>query len=388
MAPILRDDVLARLAVAAVVVGCLICSCRKPPPEPRIQSTARSSLPADVLAEQKLLEELGGRFHAFGAQYFSIFTDLDYGQAEAFERAADETYTTVWNSMAFLGYPGKGPSHKLPVLVFGEWADYQSWAHRAGLNADKATPGFFEERSNRCMLFCYDNLPLIRQKRKELEDARTGLDALEAATDGATGLSRDETEQKRERVRRLELLLASCESLIDQTVVRHEIAHQVLHNFGVLRPGDDRLWLKEGLAMQYESDSPFVTNRYRLADFFAEDRNATTANLRSLIADPSRLSPSADRLPEAYAAAGVLVNYLIDRKPAAFADYLRPAPAETSSPSDDRTRMAGFEAAFGPLDEDFALEFRRYTDGLRHRLMDAGDGDEARTPIQQKGMQP
>ncbi|HVP09716.1 MAG TPA: DUF1570 domain-containing protein [Phycisphaerae bacterium] len=335
-----------------------------------------------------MLRELNDRFRAYHGEYFSIVTDARPEEVAEFRKSADETYAAVQAFAAYLDFALRSPGRKLPVIVFAQWRDYQSWAGRAGIEADQALPGFFDERTNRCVLFDYANLPLIKAKREELASMREDLRSAATATGGSPGMTTDQVRDMQDHIHRIETRLALFEALVNQTVVRHEIAHQVLCSLGVIRPGDGRFWLKEGLALQFETNSGLQHNQHRLNDFFADDANASLANVRSLIGDPQRLTVGADRLPEAYASAGVLAAYLISRSSATFVGYLRSASARADAVPERQARIAEFEAAFGPLDRDFELQFRGFVEGLRQGLGKAGDADQAGEWTQRKELQP
>src|SRR5262249_54608381 len=127
-------------------------------------------------------------------------------------------------------------------------------------------------------------------------------------------------EAKLERIREIEIGIARYVDLITATVVRHEIAHQVLTNLGIQGQDDSRRWLCGGLAMQFKTTDP--PNRYRLADFFAESAGEKSFGIASLISDPKLIGPGARNAQQAYAAAWALAFYLIEEDPYGFKAYM------------------------------------------------------------------
>jgi hypothetical protein len=375
-------------SVVAVLMGfAAFPACAEPPRKPRIQSVEEVPLPTDEVALQGLLRELKGRFRTHGTDHFVIITDARPGELSDFGKAAEATYRRAQELAARLAIPMRPVRFKLPLLIYGEWEDYVAAARRAGLDADKGMPGFFDESRGLCVLFDYFNLPFLRELEARLDAIKERMNSTDAMADGEQGSAKEDCDRRRAETRQIEADLALCESMINQTVVRHEIAHQVIWSLGILRPGEDRLWLKEGLAMQFECGGSFRDNGHRLADFFVDPSHADLAHIRMMVGDPRLLSPGADRLPEAYAAAGVLVYHLIEHKPVTFTRYMRAAPT-TSAPADRPARIADFEAVFGPLDEKFELEFRASIDTLKRASLRSDGEDDLIKRQEREGKQP
>ena len=167
------------------------------------------------------------------------------------------------------------------------------------------------------------------------------------------------------RIETLQEQIAEYERLINATVVRHEIAHQILAGSGIQRQGPNgRRWLQEGLAMQFEGDD--ATNRYRREDLLSTEAAGAPIGVRSLITDSKLLGPGGKRSQLAYATAWGLVDFLVKRHPRAFAAYLMSRGGRVArngeGASDPETDA--FEAAFGALNESFESRFREYVRGL------------------------
>jgi hypothetical protein len=380
---------IARLSVMAMMMGFAAMPAFAGPPHgtQRQQNVEEAPLPVDEVALQGLLRELKGRFRTYATDHFLIITDARSGELTDFGQAAEATYRRAQELASRLAIPVRPLRFKLPLLVYGEWEDYISAARRAGLDADKGMPGFFDETRGLCVLFDYVSLPFLHDLEARIEAIKERLKSASEAGGGEQGSAKEDCDKRRAEMRQIEADLAACESAINQTVVRHEIAHQVIWSLGILRPGDDRLWLKEGLAMQFECGESFRDNRHRLADFCVDASQADLTHIRALVGDPRLLSPGADRLPEAYAAGGVLVHHLIERNPVMFARYMRAAPT-TSAPADGPARIADFETAFGPLDEKFELEFHATVDALKRASLRSSGEDDLSRRQEREGKQP
>ncbi|MFQ5624802.1 MAG: DUF1570 domain-containing protein, partial [Paracoccaceae bacterium] len=180
---------------------------------------------------------------------------------------------------------------------------------------------------------------------------------------GGTPEAQAVIDRRHRRIREIESRIRIYEDLITKTVVRHEIAHQVLFNYGLQpRGASNPRWLREGLAMQFEA--PAGVNRHRMEDFLALDRAGLRLNLRDLIADPEYLGPGAADLPGRYAAAWALVHRLVHERPRALAAYLEISsrPAATGEPV--VPEAAKFQATFGKLDTAFERKLVTYVEAL------------------------
>ncbi len=320
-------------------------------------------LPADDRADRALLAEFGEQFRHHHTAHFSIISSAPVERIAQLSTTAEETFEAVRRFAGRLRLPVRRPACKMTVIFFGRWEAYASYARAAGFHIDERAPTFFDERSNRCFLFDYDDSVLVRQKRREIAEARSRLENV--APPGPVD------EEGRERVRRslrhieqIEVHIAELKGLVEMTFVRHEIAHQVLYNLGLQgRHHAGRRWLKEGLAMQFEGPEP--VNRHRLADFRAVDMGKGPIKLVELIADPKLMGPGAERLPEAYASAWALVYYLVQIHPEALAGYIKAESPRGGAPgSGRRSAIADFEKAFGPLEAAFESRWRSCIAGL------------------------
>jgi hypothetical protein len=320
-------------------------------------------LPADDRADRALLAEFGEQFRKQHTARFTIISSAPVERTAQLSTTAEETFEAVRRFAGRLRLPVRHPASKMTVIFFGQWEAYASYARTAGFHIDERAPTFFDERSNRCFLFDYDDSVLVRQKRREIAEARSRLEDVAPADPGDA--------DRRERIRRslrhieqIEAHIVELKGIVELTFVRHEIAHQVLYNLGLQgNHHRGRRWLKEGLAMQFEGPEP--VNRHRLADFRAVDMRKDPINLVELIADPKLMGPGAERLQQAYALAWALVHYLVHVHPEALAGYIQAeSPRQGVPGAGRRSAIADFERAFGPLEAAFESRWRRYIAGL------------------------
>lgn len=241
----------------------------------------------------------------------------------------------------------------MTVVVFNTWDDYRGFMRQRGFLVSEGVPGVYDQRTDQCVLFNFANAALIRAKRDEIAKAKTSVSSMKAS-DGRSEALRS--------IHALEREVAGYIDAINATVVRHEIAHQVLARLAVHRPGPhDERWLTEGLAMQFETDEPL--NTYRLADL-SSAKTKRPDSLRNLLTDPTFLGPGAKDLSTRYATAWALVRYLADQRRAEFVRFLRSRTGGANAPKERPSALAAFERAFGAFDADFERKCWNYIEGI------------------------
>lgn len=313
--------------------------------------------PPVELGDRELLDKLGDTFTARVSARFTIISDVDATLVKQLAESAEATFARITAAARRLELDTNPSPSRSTVVFFDSWADYESFARERDFAVDERVPGFFDERSRRCYVFNFANSKAIRQRRQEILVARA-----EMIASGTRPESHDEPAQqarnaKLQRIREIEAALDQQMELINATVIRHEIAHQVLLALDI-QSASDRTprWLSEGLAMQFETlDQP---NPFRLADFLALDSRKTPLGLNELIHDPKVIGPGATDPQRTYAAAWALVYYLIDAHPRAFATYLQDVGKVAS---DERL----FECAFAKPDAAFERKWRGYFQRFR-----------------------
>jgi uncharacterized protein DUF1570 len=317
----LRVDLPRRLRATVALALALILNL-VPSPRAASANPPDDGLPPDTAAARATLVQLGPRFGAHYTPHFTLLSDADPDRIELLGGLAEETWSRVHRFTERLRLGNRPATKKLLVIYFDSWEGYDHFLRPGGFVISPNIPGFFDQLSNRCIMFNSAAGPLIRDKRRELASSSAGA----ASTTLPAAL-----EQAHRQV-------SNHERIINETVFRHELTHLVLFNIGVQTPlMHDRRWLQEGLAMQFESAS--VVNPYRAADFLA--------------LDPRPLAPGVETSAEAYAVAWALVFYLTTEQSEPFALYL----TTPRLPRDKELRA--FEEHFGPIDAAFVERCRR-----------------------------
>ncbi|MEK6644876.1 MAG: DUF1570 domain-containing protein [Planctomycetota bacterium] len=290
-----------------------------------------------------MARQLGPQFRTQSSGRFTVISDSDVGSVQDTLKLAESTFGRVEAFAKTITATTRTPGDTMTVVLFDGWSGYEAFARGKGFVVSEAVPGFFDEAANRCYLFNYANAEIIRRKREELSVARK--EVFPAPYDA----NNPERVRRLARIREIEGQLEAHLELVSATVVRHEIAHQVLWNLGLQRADQSqRRWLKEGLAMQFETMD--LANRYRLADWRTIDWQAGKMTLRDIVGDAARIGPGAANPQQAYAASWGLVRYLIRKKPKELAAYIRESG---SWEKDQADCVRGFEEAFGKIDKAF-----------------------------------
>lgn len=351
-----RSPCLVNVAAWALCFGAVVIEAGFSP-----RRAAAAPLRVDRAGDAALIKQLGRGFLDHHSPSFSIISDADSRLVARLARHAEDTRADVVSFAQRLNMTLKTPANKMTVVYFNQWADYSRYAQQAGFRVDENVPGFYDDQTNRCLMFNYANATVIRQKRDELLKAQKR--AIEASHTDLSAPEKALLETKRRRVRELERQIEALERLISMTVVRHEIAHQVMANVGLQPRGAAALrWLREGLAMQFETRDG--SNRHRLEDFLAAADHEAGQSLAFLVSDPKWIGPGARDLGARYATAWLLVHYLVHKRPVEFASYLRARLADEQQGRLTNGGLAEFEASFGSLDKAFESNLREYARAL------------------------
>jgi len=374
------------------------------------QPATRPSGPPDASAAgQLLLRVAGPGFRLKRTAHFLVAFDTSAKLVSSLAQRLESTYAGIERFCRSHRLPMRPPVRPMEVIFFDTFEAYRRYAERMGFPY-QGTYGFYLDRCNRSAFFNAQRDPKFVGLRARIDRAEKTLAALRRSlsTVGARGrvrillpdgetriLTRTEAERHIEetqnRVRRLRTRLKHYSDRINQMVIQHEAAHQVLYNVGLhVRGGPNPAWLVEGLACLFETPPSAsgaglgATNAFRLADFrealAGPSRSPRVEDLTEAIAD-GRLVPleqlvcrhdlfctDGAQATWRYAQAWALACYLDHHRHEAFADYIRRVasrqPGTIVPPGQE---LAEFEAAFGPIDATFEYRWVRYILSLPFR---------------------
>ena len=155
-------------------------------------------------------------------------------------------------------------------------------------------------------------------------------------------------------------------------MVQHEVAHQLLFNFRVHKPGAaNPQWFVEGLATQFESPpgkmgAGFNVINQRRLRVLREKYKKESPDLRDFVGNPNKGGSLLTE--EGYAIAWGMVHYLVKQKSKDLPRFVealkRRKPGQSITPEED---IAAFEECFGKLDDKFAKKWMGFIKGLPYR---------------------
>ncbi|MBN2579904.1 MAG: DUF1570 domain-containing protein [Pirellulales bacterium] len=254
-----------------------------------------------------LLQELGDDYEVSGTDHYLIAHPR--GQRDRWADRFEQLYRAFVHYFSVRGFSPDRPPFPLVGVVCKDRNDFQRFAASNGNRAPRGVLGFYDQRSNRIVLYDMEG-------QGETSDWRKNA-----------------------------------------AVLIHEATHQTAFNTGVhSRWAAPPVWVAEGLATLFEApgvyDAPHYprpadrVNRGRFQDFrMLLEKGHRPELLQALIASDRlfQINPAA-----AYAEAWALTYFLIETQPRNYARYLaltadRPPFSEYTA----RQRIADFTSVFG-----------------------------------------
>jgi hypothetical protein len=341
---------LFRAAPTAFLVAAALLTAARASDEPDSALARAAALVAD------LRERYDRAFSALRSEHFIVVFDADELLARKLASRLETTYADAIRFCARTELPFVRHAEPLEVVFLDQADSYHAYAQTIDFQST-GTLGFFHAASNRSVFFNAEHDARIARLREQISQARAAGERMEAG--------------------RLEALLDQYERQINQMVVQHEGAHQILYNLGVHSArGDNPMWLVEGLAMLFETvpsgaGSSFEqVNQFRLFDLreairaghgadrlaYADYRRAVDdgrlVDLRMLITREELWQAPGQQANNHYAMAWALAHFLLQTEPRALGAYLKTI-VERTADEPPAGELAAFEAAFGELDEKF-----------------------------------
>ena len=333
------------------------------------------NLPPDPNLAEHLLEMTDRDFHIRESEHFTICYDTDYAAVRSLIGRLEGTYDAIRRFSDTLKWTGGPPEHRMGVLLFGQFDAFAQYAKAEGLSAGSLA-GFYSQKTN-LSAFCHTldspSLKPILQKIAQIEKRLQPFHNKPSSHRGG-GARRDALSQE---LLALRLQRDAVVKRINQLVIQHEVAHQMMFNVGVhVRGRYNPHWLVEGLACQFETPQTDPrgrlrrTNHMRLADFRVAIGVALQANritvheyqeavragrwvpLVDFITNPDLFIRRDDKVIYHYAQAWALVFYLLREQTDAFSRYLQTITSlSIKAPPNRKQILQTFESAFGRADE-------------------------------------
>jgi hypothetical protein len=343
---------------------------RKGPSRGReLKSADMSPVPADDEAERTAMEALGEGFSLRRTNHYSVLYDTGEDEVRAFGRAIEQTYRSCVNYALRLDIPTRPPKKKLLIFYFEEHAAYSAHSRALGKGErPESTPGVYFPDINRSMFFNFRNQGTFKQMR---ESAQQRIEALreELRRGGISPADRQRIAGQIAQARQEANRSRTVGGDLSESIVQHEVAHQVLWNIGFHQPNNffaNPRWLAEGTAMMFEpistgSSANFgALNRSRLEEYRMMLEADSLIPLRDFLGTHEWFA-SPQSIGVAYAQAWALTHYLNRSKRRGLKKYVeiinrRPDDYETTP----QREIDDFEKAFGSLDDRWIQRWRKW----------------------------
>lgn len=352
--------------------------------------------PSATTAQHDPTEQSAAARSTIHSTHFAIEFDTPPAVAQALLTRAEATFAAVIAFCSRLGIPVHSPV-ALRIILHNDRARYERNRLRAGLQG-VGVMGYYRHDGNTVVLLDVSRHPTVQRINELLkrmhEKSERGASDVDGEKASATGLERLRAERDVlvERINRL--------------VVQHEVAHQVFFNIGVFSRADPAPdWLNEGLACMFETSlgnakqEKLPLNEMRLADLCtamaggealapSSDGAAAARETDTLIPARLLIGPGAFEASDArvqalrYAQSWALVDYLIQRFPNSFAEFLvctsrrdrdHPDPQPADRGPCRSHALDAFERHFGVADKAFDLAWAEFVRGYCRDLRPSTD---------------
>lgn len=331
-----------------------------------------SAVPADEAAEKKALSSLGAEFKTRRTRHYAVLYDTGEKDLDVFCLAIERTYRSCVKYSSKLGIEVRKPKRKLMIFYFDKHAAYSAHSVKLGMGPrPQRTPGFYSPHQNVGMFYNFRNQDSFRQARESAERQIAQLkDRLKSArsAEERRGIRR-QMEQARAQANHSNVVGGD----LNERIIQHEVAHQVLWNIGFHNPGQylaNPRWLAEGTALLFEpvakgnSANIGRVNKLQLGEYRRYVDAGQLFPLRDFLAGDKHFEPQT--MSRAYAQAWGLVHYLNRVKKKKLRVYIalinkRP---KRYRPSPDR-EIEEFETAFGKVDRTWEAKWKTWMKRVR-----------------------
>lgn len=333
-----------------------------------------SPVDADEKAEKEDLEKLGPGFKVKRTQHYSVLYNTSDEDVESFGLAIEQTYRSCMNYSMKLEIPVQPPAKKLLIFYFEEHKDYAAHAVKLGKQAlPQSIPGVYFPDLNRSQFFSYQNQESFKQARLGAE-AKIAEMQERLRQPGVSAADKRQISQEIKTARARANRSSTVGGDVSESIVQHEVAHQVLWNIGFHNPSSffaNPRWFAEGTAMMFEpisdgSSANFgAVNSQRLKEYQQLEKAGKLFPLKEFLSHPGFFH-SESTIGIAYAQSWALAHYLnrVKRKqvPKYVAD-INARPADYKSTPEKE--LAAFEKAFGKPDEAWEKAWKKWMTQVR-----------------------
>ena len=263
----------------------------------------------------------GTNLRSHQSRHYVILYSGDEASARQTGRFLDQVYSRFMQSFSQAGFAPKAPGNKLVCVVLSSYQELDAYGREADATETSWMDGYYSFRTNRIAFV---------QPRGGGDLARTDV----PATPHQAGLYATPS--------------GASSGGLNLRTATHELAHQLAFNSGIQAPGAAYpFWVSEGLATNFEAGDrdrgglgqKACVYRGRLVDVKRGGRLIALERFATMTSVPGRASGVTR---DAYAQAWGLFQYLSQRRPREFRQYL-------AMFSGGQSQRGAFVAAFGPV---------------------------------------
>lgn len=221
---------------------------------------SRENVDEPITNEETTIRREFPNFHFFRSGSYSLFTDQDYFKITASVEILNNLYRE------FVGVFGPGISwgsgpraSRAYVLIFGNQLEYLEYARRSGVGLAQSS-GFYSPERNRLAFFNFFEAPQFRQTQEYLARQRAKIAELKQQNASNKNKNYDTYQYNLRLIESYEAELQSYErnetftaKENNITTLRHEAAHQLSYNLGLITHPYFDTWLLEGIACYCEA---------------------------------------------------------------------------------------------------------------------------------------
>ena len=312
-----------------------------------IAADARRTRTVDPQWAEKLARLPGEGFHLHHSAHFTLICETGVRDPATTAQAMEDVYRQFYRRMRSLGLKPMPPAGRLVGVLFASHQRYRDYLDRYEAAGDLPVSGYYSWRTNRAAFFDDRDNPAFASVRQEIAAVDDRIAALRAELNAGSHALSPSLMQAREQLKRLQQTRRDMAARLEHVAavatlakVRHEVAHQLCYNSGLLQRGRQYpFWIVEGLAMLFEQPGPDdaddsqwpPVNRHRLASYAKAQQAGRLITVPELLAVRPGAEQNADSLSDLYAQAWALACYLARDHPAILAGYIESLSASETS---------------------------------------------------------
>lgn len=334
---------------------------------------------------RRTLHLLPDSFIDMQTEHFILLSDVAISRAREHGQRLEATWKQFHRMTRRLGLHPEPLRHKLLCVLFADREAFRRFAREQDAVKNTWVAGYYSPAHDRIVFYDPMSNPSVLTARTQLDDMAKELRALDARINEADRRQNDRekailVDYRHRCAGHLALESQRVDAFAERVLITttlHEVSHQLLFHTGVQNEhARYPLWISEGLATAFETDSPndpfgpdhdYRERRAGFTQLLADEGLIPLAELITIFEIPHEQE---DTVFPLYHQSYALVSWLSRYRPHALAAYLESYRASGSRRLSQRDHALIFETAFGPvrqLERDWIQYEQRDTAALPSR---------------------